>query len=239
MTDTPPPLWQSVVGDTEPWRRGRLALVILAVLTALMQAFTLSRLVLTGAIEAVAIQASLAALFWLQFYFIWIGIQWVRWLQGAFSICFGFIMLIWGFVWGAGLLIPIGTFTLLGGSYVGFAPAVYFFAIRQRERRDWRIALAVGAVFLLLVASLGALIFGLSRYRLELESRAHDPGIGAVEFFAVLVFAGLRRSPANRRHVRAIDVHLHAVVLRPGIGIGISLDVLHCALLSVPSSIRN
>lgn len=172
-TDTPPPLWQTVVGDTEPWRRGRLALIVLAVLTALVQAFTLSRLILAGVIEQAAINAALAALFWFQFYLIWMGVHWVRWLQGIGSICSGFAFLIWGFVWGATTLIPIGAFSLLMGSYIGFAPAVYFFAVRQRERRDWRVTLAVGAVFMLLVASLGALIFGLGRYRQELEARAH------------------------------------------------------------------
>ncbi|MBA3882384.1 MAG: hypothetical protein H0X73_06610 [Chthoniobacterales bacterium] len=177
--DDDPPLWQYVVGDTEPWRRGRLALIIVGILTVLVQAFTITRLMLPGFIEAVAVNATLAAVFWLQFYFIWIGVHWVRWLQGAVSICYGFAMLIWGFVWGATMLVPIGVYSLLMGSYIGFAPAVYFFAVRQRERRDWRISLAVGAVFILLVSSLAAFIFGLARFRLELETKAHQFADGA------------------------------------------------------------
>ncbi len=108
---------------------------------------------LGGLIEQVTINTAVAVFFWLQFYFIWIGVQWVRWLQGAFSIIVGFAMLIWGFEGSSTVLLVIGTYNFFTGAYVGFAPAVHFFAQRQRERRDLKYALLVGIVFLLLLAS--------------------------------------------------------------------------------------
>ena len=44
----PEPLWREVVGDPEPWRRGRMFLILLAGLTFCLQCLWLCSLILTG-----------------------------------------------------------------------------------------------------------------------------------------------------------------------------------------------
>ena len=69
MTDEiqPEPLWREVVGDTEPWRRGRIILILLAVLIAVNQALLFGVMVLNGPLEIVLTFGIGAALFWLMF----------------------------------------------------------------------------------------------------------------------------------------------------------------------------
>jgi len=45
------PLWREVVGDTEPWRRGRLFLILLGVLTFCLQCLAFGGIILAGDIE--------------------------------------------------------------------------------------------------------------------------------------------------------------------------------------------
>src|SRR6266478_4780970 len=148
------PLWREVVGDTEPWRRGRLFLILLAALTFCLQVLTFGHDILVGDIERVFGQGIVALVFWLQFYFIWIGVHWVRWLNGAWTALAGFALLIWGLRDGVALAIIIGLYSLGVGAYLALAPSVYFFAKRQRESAHWLQSLAIAAVFLLLMGSL-------------------------------------------------------------------------------------
>lgn len=168
------PLWREVVGDTEPWRRGRLFLVILAVLTFCFQALSFWGLILTGDIQRLFGLAIFALIFWLQYYFIWIGVHWVRWLQGGWNAFFGFALIIWGLRDGAGFMVVLGLYSFCMGAYLGLAPSVYFFAKRQRETVRWMESLVIAAVFLVLLGSLSAGVVGLLGYKAHLEREARQ-----------------------------------------------------------------
>jgi hypothetical protein len=170
----PEPLWREVVGDTEPWRRGRLFLVLLAVLTFCLQALSFWGFILTGDIQRILGLAIAALIFWVQYYFIWIGVHWVRWLTGGWNALVGFAFIIWGLRDGSGFLIVLGVYYFGTGLYLGFAPAVYFFAKRQRETVRWKESLVIAAVFLLLLGSFSAGIFGLAAHKSQLNREAHE-----------------------------------------------------------------
>jgi hypothetical protein len=166
MSSEPAPLWREVVvGDTEPWRRGRLFLIIYALISLANHALILADFVLRGLLDPLVFNAAIIAIFWLQFYFIWIGVSWVRWVQAAFGGLVGFALIIWGLRDGVGFWVAIGLLSFGLAAYLGLAPSVYFFANHQRERRRWVDVVAVAGVFLLLLASLGAGILGLTGYR--------------------------------------------------------------------------
>lgn len=163
---TPEPLWREVViGDTEPWRRGRLFLIIYGIICLANQALILTDFVLRGLLDPLVFNATVIAIFWLQFYFIWIGVSWVRWVQAAFAGLVGFALIIWGVRDGRMFWVALGILNFGLAAYLGLAPSVYFFARYQREQRRWTDVLAVAVVFLLLLASLAAGIFGLAGYR--------------------------------------------------------------------------
>ncbi|HEV2097250.1 MAG TPA: hypothetical protein VGQ82_12205 [Chthoniobacterales bacterium] len=118
-TGSPTPLWREVVGETEPWRRGRLFLIIAAIPSFTTQIATLTLDILAGYVEQALAVAISAALFWLQYYFIWIGVHWVRWLNGALTMLWGFALIIWGARDGSGLGIVVGAYCLMVGAYLG------------------------------------------------------------------------------------------------------------------------
>lgn len=169
----PEPLWREVVGDTEPWRRGRLFLIILAILSFCVQGLSLWGLVLNGDIQRVFVLGISALVFWLLYYFIWIGVHWVRWLTGSWNALVGFALIIWGVRDGVGLNIGVGLYCFAAGAYLALAPSVYFFAMRQRETRRWVESLVVASVFILLLGSLGTGVFALWGYKAHLEREAH------------------------------------------------------------------
>lgn len=169
----PEPLWRVVVGDTEPWRRGRWFLIIFAGLTLLTQVILFGSLILWGAVEALLISGIAAALFWFQFYFIWIGVHWVRWLNATVNAIYGFYLFFWGIGWSSTVLILSGLYSFTVGAYLGLAPSVYFFAQRQRETKRWPEAFALAGVLLLLLLSLGGGLVGLLHYKHELEAEAY------------------------------------------------------------------
>src|SRR5258708_30529294 len=170
----PEPLWRVVVGDTEPWRRGRIFLIVFAVLSALNQILLFGLMMLNGAVEALLGFGFGAALFWLQFYFIWIGIHWVRWTSAAFVGIWGFALLIWGFLDSNAVEIISGTYALVVASCLAVVPSIYFFAQRQREKRDWKEATAVAVVFVLLMLSLVASVVAIGAYKRRLQERAYN-----------------------------------------------------------------
>src|SRR5688572_19215003 len=124
----PEPLWREVVGDPEPWRRGRLFLIVLAALTFVFQGLSLWALILRGDIERVLLFGIVSLVSWLCFYFIWIGVHWVRWLIGGWNALFGFALIIWAFRDGTAFSVVLGLYHLGMGAYLALAPAVYFFA---------------------------------------------------------------------------------------------------------------
>src|ERR1700759_3079105 len=95
--EQPEPLWRGLVGDTEPWRRGRIFLVVFAILTFVNQALLFGLMVLNGVIESLLAFGITAAFFWLFFYLIWIGVHWVRWFTAFCWGVWGFALLIWAF----------------------------------------------------------------------------------------------------------------------------------------------
>jgi hypothetical protein len=170
----PEPLWWSVVGEREPWRRGRVFLVIIGVLTGMMQLFTIAILILGGFIEQLFLIATVVAASWLGFYFVWIGVHWVRWLLGTWWALTGFAFCVWSLEAQSGALFINGLYLLGAGCYVALAPSVYFFAIRQRETHDWKMTVLVAASFGLLIASLATAVYGLGIYRTQMQSEARD-----------------------------------------------------------------
>jgi hypothetical protein len=175
MSSEPTPLWREVViGDTEPWRRGRLFLILLGAFTLLLQGLGVASLIIIGSIELVPIQGIFALLFWLQFYFIWIGVHWVRWLNGGWSALYGFALIIWGFRDGSVIAGALGLYSFVAGCYLAFAPSVYFFAKHQKATVRRMESLGVAAVFVVLLGSLGAGVFGLMAYKAGLEREARE-----------------------------------------------------------------
>ena len=170
----PGPLWKEVLGDTEPWRRGRVFLVIVGCVTLLLQGLLVANAIILGFIDFALFQGIVALGFWLLFYFIWIGIHWIRWLVGAWNALYGFVLLIWGIRDGNALGVIVGLYSLVIGCYMAFAPSVYFFAKRQREtvRRVESIAIAFG--FLVLGGTLTAGFLALRGYRASLERDAGE-----------------------------------------------------------------
>jgi hypothetical protein len=175
MTPEARPLWKEVVvGDTEPWRRGRVFLILLASIALLLQGLAVASIIITGAIEMLLVQGVFALIFWLQFYFIWIGIHWVRWLTGGWSALYGFALIIWGFRDGSAIVGGIGLYSFVMGCYLAFAPSVYFFAKRQRETIRGMESFAIALVFLVLLGSLVAGVVGLVGYKANLEREARE-----------------------------------------------------------------
>lgn len=158
--DTPEPLWQVVVGDKEAWRKGRLFLIAFAILNFVTDAVSLTRLVAGGVALYLAIYAAFRLIFWIQFYFVWIGVHWVRWLLGGLSAIVGFCQLVWSFEAGSGLMGAIGLFYIGTGLFLGFAPPVHQFAIRQKEHRNWpeMIGMAAGGALLLASFAIGVVV---------------------------------------------------------------------------------
>jgi hypothetical protein len=172
--ETPEPLWREVVGDTEPWRRGRWFLVVFAVLQLASQIWVIGTALLGGFIEWALGFGLGATLFWLTFYFIWIGVHWVRWVSAGLSGLVAFAKLVWGIRDGSGLLVLDGTISFAISAYLGLAPAVYFFAVRQKERIQWKETFAVAAVFLVLLGSLATAMLGLGFYKVQIDARARE-----------------------------------------------------------------
>jgi hypothetical protein len=169
------PLWREVVvGDTEPWRRGRLFLIIYGIISLANHTFILVDFVLRGLLDPLVINAALIALFWLQFYFIWIGVSWVRWIQAGFGGLVAAALIIWGLRDGMMWWVGLGVVGFGLSAYLGLAPSVYFFAKHQREKRNWKDVLAVALVFLLVLASFGAGILGLAGYRASRLAEARE-----------------------------------------------------------------
>jgi hypothetical protein len=184
--EEPEPLWQSVVGEKEPWRRGRLFLIFFALLSALSDLFVCALLLLGGYVEPLFIFAVARTLFWLQFYFIWIGVHWVRWLQGGLCMLYGFWLFIWSLGAQSGAIMMWGIFSVAAGSYLGFAPAVHFFAKRQQKNRNWRESFAVAVIFGLLLLTLASGVLGLVGYKTYVQQNAREFADNAFE----RIFAG-------------------------------------------------
>src|SRR5438128_850834 len=119
-------LWEKLDSEVEPWRRGRSVLVLIGAFCFAIQALTLATHIILGDIERVLILASVFSLIWLQFYFIWIGVHWIRWLAGVCSGSTGFCLLIWAVRDNNAYEALAGGINLLIGTYFCLSSSVYF-----------------------------------------------------------------------------------------------------------------
>ena len=156
MPDELRSLWEQLDSEVEPWRRGRAALISIGLLNLLFQALHLASGLILGRIEEVLIFAAIYVLFWLLFYFIWIGIHWIRWLAGAWVGLNGFCFVIWAIRDGNMPLAVVGAIDFIIASYLCLSSSVYFFAKRQREKMHWPEAIGIAAACLLILGSIGA-----------------------------------------------------------------------------------
>jgi hypothetical protein len=166
-------LWEIYDSEVEPWRRGRTALICIALVNLLFQALHLAAGIILGYIEGVFIFAAACVLFWFLFYFIWIGVHWIRWVAGAWSGINGFCFVIWSIRDENILLGAVGAINLLIASYFCLSSSVYFFAKRQREKVRGREAIGIAAVCLLILASIGAAMFAVWGLRVR---ELHEAG---------------------------------------------------------------
>jgi len=166
------PFWEQLDSEVEPWRRGRVVLISIGSFYLVLQAAVLRANLLLGNLEALLASAASCAVFWIFFYLIWIGVNWIRWLAGAWLGLSGFAFLIWGLRDQNALALIFGSINLVFATYFCLSPSVYFFAKRQRENRSWlHSGMIVGALLLLSVTFfIGAL--GLFGYRAHAQTSA-------------------------------------------------------------------
>lgn len=146
MSPGTPSLWEIYDTDKDLWRRGRIILATIGLFYFTSQCLILAAAIFTGNLERALALAITAVLFWLLFYFIWIGVHWIRWIWGGWNLILGFCMLIWAWRDESGMETLAACISLLIGSYLCLSPSVLFFARRQREIVRWHESLLIGAV---------------------------------------------------------------------------------------------
>ena len=174
MSEQTRSLWEQLDSEVEPWRRGRMALLLIGAFYLLLQAFSVYQSVKLGNLEALMGFAAFCAVFWLLFYLIWIGVNWIRWLAGAWQGLSGFCFLIWALRDGDLVLGAAGATNFLIATYFVLSPSVYFFAKRQRANRSWLHSGMVVAVFVLLSFTLLMGAVGLVGYRARAQAAATE-----------------------------------------------------------------
>ena len=166
MSEETRSLWEIYDSEKELWRRGRSILLLIGLLCFILQALFIAAAVSVGNVDRVLIFGVMVALFWLQFYFVWIGVHWLRWLWGAWNLAAGFCLLIWAWR-DSGMETLSGSASLIIGFYLCFSPSIYFFAKRQRETVRWKESLLFGLVCFLVLLTIGAGIIGLAGFRMQ------------------------------------------------------------------------
>jgi hypothetical protein len=164
-------LWEVYASEVEPWRRGRSILTCIAFFQFLFPGVVLATKATSGDVESVVGFGVGVVFLWILFYFIWVGIHWVRWFYGGWNGFLGFVLLIWGWR-DSNILAAVGAAQLVVGSYLCLSPSVYAFAQRQREIVSWKEWLIFAAICLLILTSLGAAMLGLFAYRVRLNHSA-------------------------------------------------------------------
>jgi hypothetical protein len=172
MRDDTRSLWEQYDSEIEPWRRGRMILVLIGLFSLVLQALNIMSQIALANVELLLPTISTFVVFWLLFYLIWIGINWIRWLAAAWCGVVGFIHLIRGWVDGNSFLVVFGCIDLTVGVYLGASSSVYFFAKRQREKRNWIRVVSVAMVLALVFAGAFVASVGLSAYKFSLEEEA-------------------------------------------------------------------
>jgi hypothetical protein len=168
------PLWREVLGDAEPRRRGREAIIVVSVLILLGEVLKVAAAIMGGDIPAFFVRVVVAWFVALLLYFVWIGQNWARWLLApVFGIngCWDFI---WGIVRGDGLRIVVGLGELIIFCYLAISPAVYAFAREQRERINRWEVVAISGVFILVLGSVASAILAFYNYQNTLKAEATE-----------------------------------------------------------------
>lgn len=179
----PEPLWREIVGDTEPWRRGRIVVAVIIALDLMGRSILIAASVITGRIDQILIQSMASVIALLLFYFIWIGIHWVRFVTAAWLGLIALYYLLWGVHDNVLVELIIGVVNLACASCLALSAPVFFFAKHQRESSWWKETLLFVGTCLLLIASLASAVLALSRYRDEEQIEATsfaDRAFGAV-----------------------------------------------------------
>jgi hypothetical protein len=128
-----------------------------------------ARLILFDDFSLLLVAGILWLAFWLQFYLVWIGWTWVRWLNALFLTCSGFVQFIWGMRDYSGFHMVSGMYLIGAGAFLDLAPSIYAFATRQREQVRIVEILVTAAVFILLIVSLTSALFGFYELKNSLE----------------------------------------------------------------------
>ncbi len=158
-------LWEQFDSDVEPWKRGRSYLIWIGIFQFFTQGLVIAAAALTGNFERAAGMAIASVLFWLLFYFVWIGKHWFRWLWGAWNLINGFCLLIWAWRDSSASETVSGALTFAIGFVLCFSSSIYFFACRQRESIRWRESVVVAVVCAILLLGVLTTLLGLVSLR--------------------------------------------------------------------------
>jgi len=168
------PLWKEVLGDAEPRRRGREAVILVSSVILLGEALMIIGKLMSGDLRDFFLQVVIAWSVGLLLYFVWIGQSWARWILAPVFCIDGSWDIVWGIIGSDGLRVLLGIGELIVFTYLAISPSVYAFARHQRERiQRWEV-LAISGVFLLVLLSVGSGIFAFFMYqdRLKAEGSA-------------------------------------------------------------------
>lgn len=169
---TQQPLWKEVLGDAEPQRQGRQAVIVVTILILLGEAVKVFGALLSGNIQTFFMQVGIAWLVALLLYFVWIGQTWARWLLAPVFLINGCWDFIQGIISSNGLRIVVGLGELIVFTYLAISPAVYAFARQQRERINRWEVLVISGVFLLILASIGSGALAFYNYQKTIKAEA-------------------------------------------------------------------
>ena len=159
MTEGGRSLWELYDSEVPPWKGGRTILACIALSHFVLQCLVALAFVLGGSAVRVFAFGFVAVIFWLLFYFVWIGVAWLRWLWGVWNLATGFCLLIWAWRDLSGLETVFGTMNMVIGAYL-FSPSVYFFARHQKKTTHWKEALLFVAGCFLIMCNVAAVAFG-------------------------------------------------------------------------------
>ncbi|MGI9113868.1 MAG: hypothetical protein DLM52_09840 [Chthoniobacterales bacterium] len=179
MADETRSLWEIYDSEIEPWRRGRRILLAIGAFVFLLQGLSVMAEMVLGRLEVLVVLGILIVVFWLQFYFVWIGVHWLRWVWGGWNLLSGFALLIWALRDQSVVESLLGVMNILVGAGL-CSPSVYLFAKHQKETIRWKesvIVAAVSFVSLVTVAGAGLGAWALrEQYRRDARAFADDAG---------------------------------------------------------------
>jgi hypothetical protein len=168
------PLWKEVLGDEEPRRRGREAIIVVSILILLAEALSVLGQLMSGNPRDFFIQILIAWSVALLLYFVWIGQSWARWILAPVFCIDGCWDIVWGIIGGDGLRVVFGIGELIIFTYLAISPSVYVFARHQRERiQGWEV-LAISGVFVVVLLSLGSGILAFFIYQNTLKTEGTE-----------------------------------------------------------------